>query len=74
MSKQLPPAPTAREVGPCPSVIQTVGRPGNGSLPSTIASPDHSNQFKIDRNIVTYDLARKDNITKMKISLTVIKS
>ena len=26
---------------PCPTVIQTVGRPGTGSLPSTIAPPDH---------------------------------
>ena len=41
MSKQLPPAPTASTVGPCPTVIQIVGRPGTGSLPSTIASPDH---------------------------------
>ena len=41
MSKQPPPAPTASAVGPCPTVIQTLGRPGTGSLPSTIASPDH---------------------------------
>ena len=41
MSKQPPPAPTASAVGPCPTVIQTVGRPGTGSLPSTIAPPDH---------------------------------
>ena len=41
MSKQLPPAPTASTVGPCPTVIQIVGRPGTGSLPSTIAPPDH---------------------------------
>ena len=39
MSKQ--PAPTASAVGPCPTVIQIVGRPGTGSLPSTIAPPDH---------------------------------
>ena len=31
-----PPAPTATAVGPCPTVIQIVGRPGTGSLPSTI--------------------------------------
>ena len=37
MSKQPPPAPTTSAVGPCPTVIQIVGRPGNGSLPSTIA-------------------------------------
>ena len=32
MSKQPPPAPTASAVGPCPTVIQIVGRP---------APPDH---------------------------------
>ena len=41
MSKQPPPAPTVSAVGPCPTVIQIVGRPGTGSLPSTIAPPDH---------------------------------
>ena len=41
MSKQPPPAPTASAVGPCPTVIQTVGRPGTGSLPSTFAPPNH---------------------------------
>ena len=40
MSKQPPPAPTASAVGPCPTVIQSVGRPGTGSIPSTIAPPD----------------------------------
>ena len=48
MSKQPPPAPTARAVGPCPTVIQIVGRPGTGSLPSTIAPPDHP---RLDRNV-----------------------
>ena len=41
MSIQPPPARTASAVGPCPTVIQIVGRPGTGSLPSTIAPPDH---------------------------------
>ena len=41
MSKQPPPAPTTRAVGPCPTVIQIVGRPSTGSLPSIIAPPDH---------------------------------
>ena len=45
MSKQLPPAPTASAVGPCPTVIQIVGRPGTGSLPSTIAPPDHPRKY-----------------------------
>ena len=41
MSKPPPPAPTASAIGPCPTVIKIVGRPGTGSLPSTIAPPDH---------------------------------
>ena len=41
MSKQPPPAPTASAVGPCPTGIKIVGRPGTGSLPSTIAPPNH---------------------------------
>ena len=41
MAKQPPPAPTASAAGPCPTVIQIVGRPGTGTLPSTIAPPDH---------------------------------
>ena len=43
MSKQPPPAPTVSAVGLCPTVIQIVGRPGTGSLPRTIAPPDHPN-------------------------------
>ena len=35
------PVPTASAVGPCPTVIQIIGRPGTESLPSTIASPNH---------------------------------
>ena len=30
MSIQPPPAPTARAVSPCPTVIQSEGRPGTG--------------------------------------------
>ena len=41
MSKPSPPAPTASAVGPCPTIIQIVGRPGTGSLPRVIAPPDH---------------------------------
>ena len=41
MSKQPPPAPTASATGPCPTIIQIVGRPDTGSLPRTIAPPDH---------------------------------
>ena len=41
ISKQPPPAPTASTEGPCPTLSKLVGRPGAGSLPSTIAPPDH---------------------------------
>ena len=41
MSKQPPPAPTASAGGPCPTIIQIVGRPSTGSLPRAIAPPDH---------------------------------
>ena len=39
MLNPSPPAPTASARGPCPTVIKNVGRPGTGSLPSTIAPP-----------------------------------
>ena len=42
---QPPPAPTASAIGPCPTVIQTVGRLDTGSLPSTIAPPDHPTAY-----------------------------
>ena len=35
-----PPAHTASAVGPCPTVITIVGRPGTGSLASSFAPPD----------------------------------
>ena len=40
MTKPPRPAPTASAIGPCPTVMKIVGRPGTGSLPSTIAPPD----------------------------------
>ena len=46
MSKQPPPAPTASAVGPCPTVIQIVGRPDTGSSPSAIAPPDHPDSIR----------------------------
>ena len=45
-NQTTPPAPTASAVGPCPTVIQIVGRPGTGRLPSTIAPPDHPHNRK----------------------------
>ena len=38
MSNQPPPPPTASAIGPCPTIIKLIG---TGSLPSTIAPPDH---------------------------------
>ena len=51
--KQPPPAPTASAVGPCPIEIQIVGRPSTGSLPSTIAPPDHPHGCKLVLHFVT---------------------
>ena len=33
---------------PAPTIIQIVGRPGTGSLPSTIAPPDHPHTVAIE--------------------------
>ena len=49
MDKQPPPAPTARAIGPCPTIIQIVVRPGTGSLPRTIAPPDLPERKKKER-------------------------
>ena len=47
-----PRAPTASAVGPpCLTLIQIVGRPGTGSLPSTIALPDHPHWRKENQQI-----------------------
>ena len=52
MSKQPPNAPIASAVGPCPTVIQIVGRPGTGSLPRAIAPPDHP-LYATHRHVLT---------------------
>ena len=49
-----PPAPTASAEGPCPTVIQIVGCPDTGSLPSTIAPPDHPLHTLIQLSESTY--------------------
>ena len=41
MSKQPSPTPTASAIGPCPTIIQIVGRPSTGILPRTIAPPNY---------------------------------
>ena len=58
MSKQPPPAPTASAVGPCPTAIQIVGRPGTGSLPSTIAPPDHPPRRHLNEEIMQIEECR----------------
>ena len=45
MPKQHPLAPSASAKSPYPTIIQIVGRPGTGSLPRTIAPPDHSHFY-----------------------------
>ena len=51
------PAPAASAVGPCPTVIKVVGRPGTGRLPSTIAPPDHpQNMIETDTLMSTRDI------------------
>ena len=54
MSKPPPPAPTASAIGPCPTVIKFVGRPGTGSLPSTIAPPDHPGEYLLSGILMNY--------------------
>ena len=66
MYKQPPPAPIASAVSPCPTVIQIVGRPGTGSLPRTIAPPDHPllNQ-KMDFEIIIQECFLVDPLPKL---------
>ena len=64
MSKQPPPAPTASAIGPCPTVIKIVGRPGTGSLPSTIAPPDHPTLHQKIIHLITFVEARKKRYTE----------
>ena len=52
MPKPPPPAPTASAIGTCPTVIKFAGRPGTGSLPSTIAPPDHPKKEEMRNNAV----------------------
>ena len=49
LSKQPPPAPTARAVDPCPTIIQIRRRLGTGTLPSTIApAPFEGSEHRSD--------------------------
>ena len=70
MSKQPPPAPTASAVGPCPTVIEIVGRPGTRRLPSTIAQPDHLDEKREEMNIFEHALLlyrTADQMSRKKI-------
>ena len=51
-----PTTPTTSAVGPCPTVIQIVGRPGTESLPSTIAPPDHPRKLRNFDRILLPDI------------------
>ena len=59
MSKQPPPAPTASTIGPCPTIIQIVGRPGTGRSPRTIAPPDQPRRSndKMRRRTLGYSIS-----------------
>ena len=60
MSKQPPPAyfaTIASAISPCPTIIQIVGRPDTGSLPRTIAPPDHPPDGRTDtQNVGGYNI------------------
>ena len=57
MSKQPSPAPTASAVGPCPTVIQIVGRPGTGRVyPAPSHHPTTPLQFMIKSFLGLYFL------------------
>ena len=64
MSKQPPPQPTASAVGPCPTVIQIVGHPGTGNLPSIITPPGHP----------LFNLYTHSETTNRKILIRIQKS
>ena len=64
MSKQPPSAPTASTIGPCPTVIRIAGRPGTGSLPSTIAPPDHPQEL-VDVHSSIENVLTSDRYTHM---------
>ena len=76
MSKHPPPAPTASAIGPCPTFIQLVGRPGTESLPSTFAPPDHppdalGNKANVnvteDEHAILFTGCNKDEIARLGV-------
>ena len=82
---QTTPAPTASPIYPYPTIIQIVGRPGTGTLPRTIALPDHllnaevSGSFAlaiIDKKACVLELYRfkydKNGKAKKKIIIIIV--
>ena len=74
MSKQPPTAPVANAIGPCPTIIQIVGRPGTGSLPSAITPPNHPARYwqciRLNyRSIATLYRTVKDRLLAQDIKL-----
>ena len=67
MSKQPPPAPTASAVGPCLTRVQIVGRPGTGSLPSTITPPDHPRDDSTERAQRKFSLRNRKNNSEISL-------
>ena len=45
LSKQTPSVPTAGAGGPCPIIIQIIGRPSTESLPRAIAPAEGDNKY-----------------------------
>ena len=74
MSRQPPPAPTASAVGPCPTVIQIVGRPGTGSLPSTIAPPDHPRLAEEEQELEAQVESFDKTCTRYKMEISAEKT
>ena len=67
MSKQPPLTPTASAVGPCPTIIQIVGRPGTGSIPRTITPPDHPLEVLGKLPFHVYDRNNVCRISSLKV-------
>ena len=64
-------APTASAAGPCPTLIQISRTPGIGSLPRTIASPDHPNPCIIVQVMVRTNSDGRTHIHRTKIVTTM---
>ena len=75
-SKNVQTTPTrtsASAVGPCPTVIRIVGRPGTGSLLSTIGPPDHPRSVNLSCALLSVSCSSEENaaMTILVTSLNV---